>query len=156
MIFTLAEQKVSPSTSTTTQGTALTERSKSDSEPVVDGNSSSSSPSQPGFTESNHWLSIIEDIKDIRAQLSPANADSATHSSSLGASSHGPKAGSDASSPANASDLGLRHIGLVSIDDVLKGLPARELCDFWVSHYFQARFTTLREYISLGVEETII
>lgn len=138
MIFSLAEQKTSPSGSSTAHSSSTAEQSKADSASVPEDGATGTTR----FTESNHWLSIIEDIKDIRAQLSPGLGQGIPTISEIAPAAS--ESGS-AASPVSAADLGLRHARTVSIDHILKGLPSRQICDFWVSHYFQARFTTLRE-----------
>lgn len=102
-------------------------------------------PAQPGYTEPNHWLSIIEDIKDIREQLSPGNQSQDTRDGGPSSRGFGPSSDGSIDTPSSTADLSLRQSGVGSLDDVLKGLPPKHLCDFWVSLYFQARFTTLRE-----------
>jgi hypothetical protein len=138
MIFSLTEQKTSPSASSTTQSSSTLEHTKADSASVPE----DAAPGTTRFTESNHWLSIIEDIKDIRAQLSPSLGQGIPTNSVIVPTT---SESASAASPVNAADLGLRHARAVSLDHVLKSLPSREICDFWVSHYFQARYTTLRE-----------
>lgn len=101
--------------------------------------------SQTGYTDANHWSSILEDIRDIREQLAPAQEvqDSLEDSSPPSTGSAATGSGSKGAA-APGFDLGFGQTGPSTLQDVLAGLPPRQVCDFLVAHYFQARFTTLR------------
>lgn len=141
MIFNLAEQKTSRSGPPTSSVSSGAQSTTTDSQVGADAHVDQN---RPGFTESNHWLSIIEDIKDIRSQLSPGDLNSDSQLQDKPSSGPADSGGSSAASPANVPDLGFGHTRVRSLEEILKSVPARHLCDFWVSFYFQARFTTLR------------
>lgn len=101
--------------------------------------------SQTGYAEANHWSSILEDIRDIREQLAPGHAEEPV----LGGGATTPPRSATPSSGAGGTassgfDLDFGHTGGLTFREILSGLPSRQVCDFLVAHYFQARFTTLR------------
>lgn len=102
---------------------------------------------QPSFIDSSHWLSILEDIKDIREQLSPGKSSEDDESGNGGSSF--PDTSSDAFSGFGAqsynfgTDLGLNREVTTTLKEVLSGLPPRNICDFWVSHYFGSKYMML-------------
>jgi hypothetical protein len=101
--------------------------------------------SQTGYTDANHWSSILEDIRDIREQLAPTQEVQDPLEDSSPPSTGSPATGSGSKgAAASGFDLGFGQTGPSTLQNVLSGLPPRQVCDFLVAHYFQARFTTLR------------
>ena len=84
------------------------------------------------YMEPSHWMSILQDIKDMRADLS----------------SQGSLASNEL---ASSQDLGLEpdiSLGItlrdtLSISDVLSSLPAQPICDVLLSQYFNSRYMVL-------------
>lgn len=84
------------------------------------------------YMEPSHWMSILQDIKDMRADLS----------------SEGSLASKEL---ASSQDLGLEpdiSLGIalrdtLSISDVLNSLPVQSICDVLLSQYFNSRYMVL-------------
>lgn len=87
------------------------------------------------YVEPSHWMSILQDIKDVRADLS----------------CHASLASNEL---ASSQDLGLQpdiSLGIalrdtLSISDVLNSLPAQPTCDVLLSLYFNSRYMVLGMY----------
>ncbi|KAH6695374.1 fungal-specific transcription factor domain-containing protein [Plectosphaerella plurivora] len=99
--------------------------------------------SQTGYTDANHWSSILEDIRDIREQLAPVQEAQDPRDSSSPPTFETPPRSTTSKGDVSGFDFGFGQIGSSTFQDVLAGLPSRQVCDFLVAHYFQARFTTL-------------
>ncbi|KAH8176518.1 fungal specific transcription factor domain-containing protein [Sarocladium implicatum] len=139
MIFMLAEQKTKLSPKS--MSVSASDKPSVSESPELH---TEVAPNQLEYTEPNHWLSIIEDIKDIREQLSPGNQSQDTRDGEVSSSGLTQTEDSIVATPGSSADLNLRHIDVGSLSEVLdKGLPPKHLCDFWVSLYFQARYPTL-------------
>ena len=88
------------------------------------------------YVDSNHWLSVLEDIREVREHLSPegnflqqkAPANNGAHWES--------------GLPEVSSVLGL-NAGSASLDEILTSLPPRPICDRLLSHYFNSRYLVL-------------
>ncbi|KAF3028370.1 hypothetical protein E8E15_003643 [Penicillium rubens] len=78
--------------------------------------------------ESSHWVSILEDIKEVRESLS------AVDPFSLGEPT------SDGGSGQPDVSLALEPETRLEIKDILASLPARPICDMLVSRYFNAPY----------------
>ncbi|KAJ9491144.1 hypothetical protein VN97_g2088 [Penicillium thymicola] len=81
--------------------------------------------------DSNHWASILEDIKEVRESLSTVDPFSL-------------------SEPTNDSGSGQSDVSLapgaearLNIKDILVSLPTRPICDMLVSRYFNAPYMVL-------------
>lgn len=81
--------------------------------------------------DSNHWASILEDIKEVRESLSAVDPFSL-------------------SEPTNDSGNGQSDVSLapgaearLNIKDILTSLPTRPICDMLVSRYFNAPYMVL-------------
>ncbi|KAJ5920406.1 hypothetical protein N7516_011264 [Penicillium verrucosum] len=81
--------------------------------------------------DSNHWASILEDIKEVRESLSTVDPFSL-------------------SEPTNDSGSGQSDVSLapgaearLNIKDILTSLPTRPICDMLVSRYFNAPYMVL-------------
>ncbi|KAH6856885.1 hypothetical protein B0I37DRAFT_318729, partial [Chaetomium sp. MPI-CAGE-AT-0009] len=87
------------------------------------------------YVDSNHWLSVLEDIREVREHLSPeGNFLQQEIPTSNGAFS-------EPGLPEVSSVLGLNASS--SLDDILTSLPSRPICDRLLSHYFNSRFLVL-------------
>jgi hypothetical protein len=97
-------------------------------------------PTQDGhvnYVDSNHWLSVLEDIREVREHLSPDG----TVLSEEASRDEGPKWEPD-DRPVS-SVLGLE--ANLSLEEILTSLPPRAICDRLLSHYFNSRFQVLGE-----------
>ncbi|KAJ5691800.1 hypothetical protein N7462_001223 [Penicillium macrosclerotiorum] len=88
---------------------------------------------EAAYVEPSHWLSILQDIKDIRSEL-PSNGlfpptEAASEQDPLGLESD------------LALGLSLDHT--LTIDDVISFLPSQTTCDMLLSQYFNSRFMVL-------------
>ncbi|KAJ5374000.1 hypothetical protein N7517_006006 [Penicillium concentricum] len=81
--------------------------------------------------DSSHWVSILEDIKEVRESLSAVDPFSLIEPASDGGSEH----------PDLSLALGSEH--RLNIKDILVSLPTRPICDMLVSRYFNARYMVL-------------
>ncbi|KXG53681.1 Transcription factor [Penicillium griseofulvum] len=82
--------------------------------------------------DSSHWVSILEDIKEVRESLSTVDPFSLLEPTSDDRTSENPDL-----SLALGSEHGLK------IKDILVSLPTRPICDMLVSRYFNARYMVL-------------
>ena len=100
---------------------------------------------QINYVDGSHWKSILEELKEVREQLTsedqPLPRDT---SASLGT----------VSDP----DSVLVFPGSTSadLDDILNALPTQAICDVLVSHYFNARYAVLGKSRSGPVEAAIL
>ncbi len=90
------------------------------------------------YIDSSHWLSVLEDIREVREHLSPEGNALPEDVSRGNASSWEPQV------PQVSSVMGLHASG--SIEEILGSLPPRALCDRLLSNYFNSRFQILGEY----------
>ncbi|KAJ9137748.1 Fungal transcriptional regulatory protein, N-terminal [Pleurostoma richardsiae] len=95
---------------------------------------------QASYVDSSHWSSILENIREIREQLSPSDvheqvsaADSSTNGTDL---TPGEEAHSN-------TDLVFGQTEALGLQDILGSLPPRHVCDSLVSHYFRAKHTIM-------------
>lgn len=100
------------------------------------------------YVDPSHWSSILEDIRQIRDQLSsPNNA----HEQAVGHPESSTNASEPESNPREESqadrDIVFGPWGALDLDLqlILGNLPSRQLCDRLVSHYFRARHAILRK-----------
>jgi hypothetical protein len=87
------------------------------------------------YMEPSHWMSILHDIKDMRADLS----------------SHGSHTSNELASSQNLGlepdiNLGIALRETLSISDVLNSLPPQPTCDVLLSQYFNSRYMVLGMY----------
>lgn len=87
------------------------------------------------YMEPSHWMSILQDIKDMRADLS---SDGSLASNEL-ASSYDLGFEPDLS-------LGIALRDTLNLSDVLHSLPAQPSCDILLSQYFNSRYMVLGIY----------
>ncbi|KAK4152579.1 hypothetical protein C8A00DRAFT_44389 [Chaetomidium leptoderma] len=87
------------------------------------------------FIDSSHWLSILEDIREVREHLSPEGGFLQQDVPSSSGATWGPEL------PEISSVLGLR--ASISLENILASLPPRPVCDRLLSHYFNSRFQVL-------------
>ena len=90
------------------------------------------------YVDSSHWLSVLEDIREVREHLSPEGSALPENVSRGNAASWEPEV------PQVGSVMGL-NVSL-SIEEILSSLPPRALCDRLLSQYFNSRFQVLGEY----------
>ncbi|KAK4862539.1 hypothetical protein LT330_002672 [Penicillium expansum] len=81
--------------------------------------------------DSSHWVSILEDIKEVRESLSTVDPFSLSEPTSEGGSGQ-----SDVSLPIGPE-------AKLDIKDILVSLPTRPICDMLVSRYFNAPYMVL-------------
>ncbi|KAK3292146.1 uncharacterized protein B0H64DRAFT_364827 [Chaetomium fimeti] len=87
------------------------------------------------YVDSNHWLSILEDIREVREHLSPEGNFLQQEMPT------GSGAGWEPGIPEVSSVLGLNASS--NLDDILTSLPPRPTCDRLLSHYFNSRYLVL-------------
>jgi hypothetical protein len=85
----------------------------------------------------SHWVSILEDIKEVRESLSAVDPFSLLEP---------PRDDGTSEHPDLSLALGSEH-GL-QIKDILVSLPTRPICDMLVSRYFNARYMVLGSLLS--------
>ncbi|KAK8107275.1 uncharacterized protein PG998_009288 [Apiospora kogelbergensis] len=90
------------------------------------------SDGQVNYIDPSHWLSILDDIKEVREHLSVPNQSRGHSGMALDANHMTP----------DATFLSLPTQTL-SLNDALSALPTRSTCDRLVSWYFNARFMVL-------------
>lgn len=92
------------------------------------------------FIDPSHWLSILDDIKEVREHLAgQEDSDSTPDTLDNAPASTTPSGSSDpsillASPPAH---------GTASLDEILTRLPAKSVCDMLLSWYFNSQFMVL-------------
>ena len=91
------------------------------------------------YVDSSHWLSILEDIREVREHLSPDGGLPPQDMSRTNAVSSEPEL------PEVSSVLGLG--ASASLDEILTSLPPRPICDRLLSHYFNTRLQVLGEFV---------
>lgn len=89
-----------------------------------------------GYTDSNHWSSVLAIIRSIREELSPSNTQQSI--------STGSQSFQDDDHP--AVDLGLASTRIANMHEVLQRLPPREICDNLVTQYFRLENIILRKF----------
>ncbi|CAM1510895.1 Fc.00g084080.m01.CDS01 [Cosmosporella sp. VM-42] len=97
--------------------------------------------SHASYVDSSHWSSILEDIREIREQISPSNIPGQV------AMVESSTTGSDwtlAEEPQGDTDLVLESAEKLDLQQILGSLPSRQVCDGLVSNYFRSRFTILQ------------
>lgn len=104
---------------------------------AVDGKVDIHSDFQSNHIDSNHWSSILENIKSLRDEWSPPspNLQASTVSSAT------PDAPGEATDPI---DINLCSSGPLNLEQILTTLPLKPVCDSLVSHYFRAKHTIMR------------
>ncbi|KAK1761707.1 hypothetical protein QBC33DRAFT_614721 [Phialemonium atrogriseum] len=88
---------------------------------------------QVNYVDPSHWLSILEDIKEIREHLTPS--DSSILHDGLG------NGGSPLWEPEASFLFGFNQNP--SLHEILASLPPQPVCDRLLSHYFGSRFMVL-------------
>lgn len=84
--------------------------------------------------DASHWESILEDIREVREHLSPANT----------TPSYGETRGESIDAPGQP-DAGFLFgtAADTSIEQIIAILPAQPICDMLLSWFFNARFMNL-------------
>ena len=92
------------------------------------------------YLDSSHWSSLLEDIKEIREQLSPSSATEQplTMDSSSTNAEWTPQEAQD------GIDIIFGQHEVLDPRQLLESLPSREVCDSLVSQYFRPRHAILR------------
>jgi hypothetical protein len=93
--------------------------------------------------DSNHWYSILENIKAIRDELHVASPSSYT----TAPSSLPPNTDLQAS---ETLDFDLESAAGLNLDYVISTLPPRQVCDNLVSLFFRSHYTMMRKFCSDG------
>ncbi|KAH7024931.1 uncharacterized protein B0I36DRAFT_387345 [Microdochium trichocladiopsis] len=97
------------------------------------------------YVDPSHWLSILDDIKEVREHL----AETSDHSASTSSASHTPDTATASEMPSGGSDASLLLGGVpglqssATLDEILARLPARSVCDMLLSWYFNSQFMVL-------------
>lgn len=86
------------------------------------------------YTEPSHWMSILQEIKFVRANLPPQEF--SPPSETPHAVGQGLESDFDVS-------LNLGPCDRLSIPDALTSLPAQPVCDMLLSRYFNSRYMVL-------------
>ncbi|KAB5563458.1 fungal-specific transcription factor domain-containing protein [Coniochaeta sp. 2T2.1] len=85
------------------------------------------------YVDPSHWSSLLEDIRQIRDELSPPNGQDQSDDSH--------RTPTSVSEP--SFDLVFVPFGALDLRQILANLPPRQLCDRLVSQYFRARHAIL-------------
>jgi hypothetical protein len=100
---------------------------------------------QVNYIDPSHWLSILDDIKEVREHLSVSNQPLSQNEAGFNAG-----AASDASFLFNPNQIS-------SLDEILSSLPSQPICDMLLSWYFNSPFMVLGKlkissltYLNLG------
>ncbi|KAH6631503.1 hypothetical protein F5144DRAFT_511113 [Chaetomium tenue] len=88
------------------------------------------------YVDSSHWLSVLEDIREVREHLSPEGNFLQQKIPPTGGARWEPEL------PEVSSVLGL-NASSASLDEILTSLPPRPICDRLLSHYFNSRYLVL-------------
>ncbi|KAH7152010.1 fungal-specific transcription factor domain-containing protein [Dactylonectria estremocensis] len=96
---------------------------------------------QASYTDSSHWSSILEDIKDIREQLSSSFPQERTSTATASLTDATEVSLEDESQ--HETDLFLGCTVPLDLQQVLRSLPSRRICDSLVSCYFRSQYTIL-------------
>lgn len=92
------------------------------------------------YADSSHWSTILDSIKDIRANFCPSDSQgipTPSEQTDYTLEEH------------SVSDLGLaaQPPRVVNIQRILDEIPPRQICDSLVSQYFRAHQIILRGYL---------
>ncbi|KAI8961306.1 hypothetical protein F5Y11DRAFT_348585 [Daldinia sp. FL1419] len=87
---------------------------------------------QVNYIDPNHWLSILDDIKEVREHLSASNQSTTQNERGY----------PDEPVALDASFL-LDSDRISSLDEILSSLPSQPICDMLLSWYFSSRFMVL-------------
>ncbi|KAI1644696.1 uncharacterized protein F4817DRAFT_346059 [Daldinia loculata] len=87
---------------------------------------------QVNYIDPNHWLSILDDIKEVREHLLASNQPLSQNEKGFAAD----PVVLDASFLLNSDQIS-------SLDDILSSLPSQPICDMLLSWYFGSRFMVL-------------
>jgi hypothetical protein len=88
---------------------------------------------QVNYIEPSHWLSILDDIKEVREHLSVPSRALPPHQTSV------------PDEEGELPDLNLLHVGRgdMGLAEIIESLPAPPICDTLLSWYFNSRFMIL-------------
>jgi hypothetical protein len=97
------------------------------------------------YIDRNHWLSILDDINEVREHLSTASVSTPVPStlSSASASSVAPGRQLRVSEPRHLSQVHGNDSFTGTLDAILRTLPTRPICDMLISSYFNSRWMVL-------------
>lgn len=109
----------------------LTEASNAAYDNIVPQTAVDTPNKQQGGQLDSNWLSILEDIKDIREQLSQSDI-------------YTPEDNNDTTNDAPEADLVLGPVPAVDFRDIIASVPPRPICDKLLSEYFCAPFMLRR------------
>jgi hypothetical protein len=87
---------------------------------------------QVNYVDSNHWLSILDDVREVRRHLTLS--DIGTQESLF----------DDGSDREREPDLTISPMPRHSIHEILRSLPPRAVCDSLLSRYFNQDYVVLR------------
>lgn len=91
---------------------------------------------QVRYVDSGHWLSVLDEIREVREQLSPEGTLPPDDTPI------GPR-------PEPEMHEAISVLGLeakLSIEDIMTALPPRHTCDRLLWHYFNSRFQVVGEF----------
>lgn len=91
---------------------------------------------QDGYVDPSHWVSILDDIKEVREHLN--NGDKFSLREAID------DVGGDLQPEVSLAD-GLEHS--LNINHILAALPTRPICDMLVSRYFNSRYMVLGKFL---------
>ena len=94
------------------------------------------------YLDSSHWSSLLEDIREIREQLSPSNVDE--QSSTIQSASADTEWTAKEDNRAEV-DLVFGRQEALNFQDLLQSVPSRQVCDSFVSQYFRPGDAILRK-----------
>ncbi|KAB5580338.1 fungal-specific transcription factor domain-containing protein [Coniochaeta sp. 2T2.1] len=102
-----------------------------------------SSKSETSYVDPSHWSSLLEDIRQIRDELSPSNGRDQSDDSHLTPTSVSEPCFTAGEGVPTREDLIFGSFGALELRQILTNLPPRHMCDMLVSQYFRARHAIL-------------
>jgi hypothetical protein len=89
---------------------------------------------ETNYVDSSHWLSVLNEIKEVREYLQPGNS---IARESLPENGPGTE---------TSVDLVFGLVPQLQLPDILRGLPHRHIVDSLLSYYFNTNFLILRKF----------
>jgi hypothetical protein len=91
---------------------------------------------ETNYVDSSHWLSVLNEIKEVREYLQPGNVAREV------LNVNGP--GAEASV-----DLVFGPVQPLQLAEIVRSVPPRHVCDSLLSYYFNTKYMIMRTYLCL-------
>lgn len=99
---------------------------------------------QMNYVDSSHWLSILNEIKDVRDQLSSSSLKDEEDRSF------------EENRPQRETDLVFGQPQCRNTSEIMQSLPPRSVCDILLSQYFNSQYMVIRESTCLFAKLILI